>query len=204
MSDQSTELKDQISYIRGLAEQGRRGPVLGGAFLAAAGLIYGAASFVQWGIQTGRLPPFASIGDLWIAASLLFAAIWTVLFLRLRRGANVAAGAAQFAFGMVWAGSGLGIIVMLIATLILNARLHDPMLLNLNALTAFAFYGAAWSVSAVLARRHWMFAVSAAAFAITLLLALVSGTPAEMAVFGAGLLVTLFAPGVKLMFASAG
>ena len=39
MSDHTDGLKDDIVFMRGLAEQGRRGPVLGGIFLVAAGLI---------------------------------------------------------------------------------------------------------------------------------------------------------------------
>lgn len=203
MSDHANGLRDDISYMRNLAAQGRRGPLLGGVFLAAAGLIYGAAAFTDWGIETGRLPSFrASAGIVWMGASLLFAVAWVVLFLRLRGRSAAAPGAAQFTFGAAWAGSGLGIVVVLISTLILNARFHNPALLNLNALTAFAFYGAAWSVSGALARQRWMFAIAAAAFAIVLLLAFVSGTPAELLVFGAGLLITLFLPGVKLMFAA--
>jgi hypothetical protein len=200
MSDQSNSLKDDITFMRQMAEQGRNGPVLGGAFLAAAGLIYGAASVVQWGIQTGRLPlPLTMITEVWIGASVLFAIVWVVMFQRLRKGGVVKAGVAQFAFGTVWAASGLGIVVTLGALSIMSARLHDPALMNANLFTTFAFYGVAWSVSAALARQRWMFAIAVAAFACALLLAVFLETPNEILVFGVGLIVTLFLPGLKLM-----
>ncbi len=155
---------------------------------------------MQWGIQTGRLPlaPGAT-GNLWIGASLLFAVVWIVLFVQLRKGTDTAVGAAQYAFGAAWIGSAIGIVVMLAAVAIASSRLHDPSLMNVSAFTAFAFYGAAWAVCGALARRTWMFAASAAAFVITLLLALASGTAEQLLVLGAGLLATLFVPGVKLM-----
>jgi hypothetical protein len=200
MSDQSQGLREDVAFMRSMAEQGRRGPFLGGIFLAAAGLIYGAASFLHWGIQTGHLP-FApgSTGNVWIGASLLFAVVWVVLFTQLRRGGQAAPGAAQFAFAAVWIGAGIGIVVMVAAVNLASAQLHDPALLNINAFTTFAFYGAAWSVCGALARQRWMYLIAAAAFVLVPALAFVSGTASELLVLGSGLLVTLFAPGVKLM-----
>ena len=62
MSDQANGLREDVAFLRSMAEQGRRGPLLGGIFLAAAGLIYGAASFMDWGIETGHLPFAVSDG----------------------------------------------------------------------------------------------------------------------------------------------
>ena len=202
MSDQANGLKDDISFMRSMAEQGRRGPLLGGVFLAAAGLIYGAASFLHWGIESGHLASAFPISDIWIGASVLFALVWVALFLRLRSAQHTAVGASQFTFGTAWAASGAGIMVLIGAIAIASARLSDPWMLELNALVAFAFYGVAWSVSAALAHQRWMFAVGLAAFAITLLLAFMLRTSGELLVFGFGLLLTLFAPGVKLMLSS--
>jgi len=202
MSDQTNGLREDISFIRSMAEQGRRGPLLGGVFLAAAGLIYGGAAFLHWGVETGRIAVGLPYSDIWIGASVLFALVWVVLFLRLRRQPHAAVGASQFAFGSAWAASGVGIMVMIGAVAIAADRLNVPQMLELNALVAFAFYGVAWSVSAALARQRWMFAVGLAAFAITLLLAFMLHSSGELLVFGAGLLLTLFVPGIKLMLPS--
>jgi hypothetical protein len=105
----------------------------------------------------------------------------------------------QFAFGMAWSGCGLGILVMLGALAIAGRRLNVPQLMEANAFVAFAFYGASWFISGALARQVWMFAVALAAFAITLLLAALSGTPAQLLAFAAGLLLTLTVPGFVLM-----
>jgi hypothetical protein len=198
VSDHADSLRDDISYIRSMAEQGRRGPILGGAFLAAAGLTYGGAAVLQWLVQTRAASLPISIPQIWIGASVLFALVWLVLFFRLRGSGAQAPGATQFAFGMAWSGCGLGILAMLGALSIAGARMNVPQLMEANGFVAFAFYGTAWFVSGALARQVWMFAVALAAFATTLLLALLIGTPAELLAFAAGLLLTLTVPGFVL------
>jgi hypothetical protein len=185
--------------MRTLAEQGRRGPILGGAFLAAAGLVFGGGAFVQWAMEAGALPAFP-IGDIWIGAGVLFAAVWVALFLRLRStGEGVRPGANQFAFGMAWSGAGAGIVVLITAIAIESARMNAAILEAANGLVAFAFYGTAWMVSGALARQRWMFLCAAAAFAFTLLLAWLAGTPAQVLALGFALIVTLTLPGLQLV-----
>jgi hypothetical protein len=181
-----------------MAEQGRRGPLLGGAFLAGAGLTYGAAAALHWLVQTGAVSAPISIPQIWIGASVLFVLVWLVLFFRLRGSGAQAPGAAQFAFGMAWSGCGLGILVMLGALAIAGRRMNVPQLMEANAFVAFAFYGTAWFVSAALARQTWMFAVALAAFAIALLLAALVGTATQLLAFAAGLVLTLAVPGFVL------
>jgi hypothetical protein len=194
-------LKSDIAYMRDMADRGRAsGPILGGAFLAAAGVIYGLAAFAQWGIDTGSVHLPLSTRSLWVAASILFAAVWLLLYFRLRRQAGPQTGSAsQYAFGMAWAACGLGIMVLIGAIAIASSRLHNYGMEEASAFVAFAFYGTAWLINAVLARRKWMFVVAAAAFAITLLMACLSGTEAQLLVFGTGLIATLTLPGVRLM-----
>lgn len=200
MTGQPDAIRDDISYIRNLAEQGRRGPILGGAFLAGAGVIYGLACPVQWAMQSGILPAPTptSIAELWGGASVIWAIVWFILFQRLRNSGTAAPGASQIIFGSAWAACGLGIVVMLIAITILSARLGDLELMNVNPLVAFAFYGAAWFVSGALSRQRWMFLVSLAAFALTLALAAIPGAN-MLLVMGAGLFATLVLPGLHLM-----
>jgi hypothetical protein len=182
--------------MRSMAEQGRRGPILGGAFLAAAGLVYGGAALLQWLVEVHAIT--MRIPQLWIGASVLFTLIWLVLFFRLRSTATQAPGAAQFTFGMAWSGCGLGIVTMLCAIAIAAGRMNIPQLLEVNAFVAFAFYGTAWFVSGALSRQAWMFGVAVAAFATTLVLALLINSSAQMLAFAAGLFCTLTVPGFVL------
>jgi hypothetical protein len=200
MIDQSTtDLHSDISYMRNLAEDGRRGPILGGAFLAAAGLVFGGAAFVQWAMEAGYLRPFP-VGDIWIGAGMLFAAVWLALFLRLRGGGEgVRPGANQYAFGMAWSGAGAGIVVLILAIAIESTRMNAAVMEAANGLVAFAFYGTAWLVSGALARQRWMFVAAAAAFGFTLLLAWLANTPAQVLALGIALILTLTLPGLQLV-----
>src|SRR6266851_4853118 len=67
MSDHADSLRNDISFMRNMAEQGRHGPILGGAFLAAAGLTYGAAAVLQWLVEKGTVA--LPIPQIWIGAS---------------------------------------------------------------------------------------------------------------------------------------
>lgn len=199
MSDQADSLREDITYMRRMAEQGRSGPVLGGAFLTAAGLLYGAAAAAQWLVQTGALVLPVSIVQLWGGASILFAMVWFVLFFRLRRTFTGSPAPSQFAFGMAWTGCGIGIMAMLGALTIASGKLNAPALMEANALVAFAFYGAAWFVSGALARQAWMFVVAMTAFAFTIALAVLIGTADELLAFAIGLVLTLAVPGAVLI-----
>jgi len=199
MSEHTDSLRSDISFMRDMAEKGRRGPILGGAFLAAAGLTYGGAGLLQWVTETGTVALPISPVLIWTGATVLFVLIWLTLFFRLRGSGETATGANQFAFGMAWSGCGIGIVTMIGALAITSTKLHVPQLMEANAFVAFAFYGTAWFVSAALARQAWMFAVALAAFAITILMAALIGTPAQLLAFAAGLLLTLTVPGFVMM-----
>ena len=65
-----TTLKDDIAYMRGLAEEGRKGPVLGASILFVSGLIYSVAAAASWLIHSGRAPIALPVpGAEWWAAA---------------------------------------------------------------------------------------------------------------------------------------
>lgn len=193
-------LKDDISYMRRLAEQGRSGPILGGTFLAAAGLVFGGTCFLHWAAATGRLPiPGHDLMNLWWGAFVVFAVIWLALFFRLRARAAASASSSNAAFGIAWTAGGIGIVVAVITTAITARVMHAPQIQELNASLVFAFYGTAWGVSAALARRAWMLFVAAAAFVAAPVLAYLTGTDVQLPAMGIALLLTLFVPGVRMM-----
>ena len=63
-----------------------------------------------------------------------------------------------------------------------------------------AFYGTAWFVAGAMARRRWMYAASIIAFVSTLMTAALTGDQRQLLVWGVALLLSLSAPGFKLMF----
>ena len=199
MSDHTDGLKDDIAFMRGLAEQGRHGPVLGGIFLAAAGLIFGLACLVQWAMSR-RLLPWGeeNAPSLWWGTSALFVLVWLALMTRVRAGKSDPPAAANFAFSMAWTGCAFGIAAMAASIYLVSRQLHDPSVQFLWAPMAFAFYGTAWLVSAAMTRKPWMFAVAAVAYLFAPLLASFVGNIDSLLAMSAGLLLTLVVPGVRL------
>lgn len=55
MTDQMQAIQDDIRYMRALADEGRRAPLLGGPILLMAGLTFGAASLSAWAFQNRLL-----------------------------------------------------------------------------------------------------------------------------------------------------
>ncbi len=196
-----SDIKDDISYMRQLAEKGSKGTIVGGTFLAAAGLIYGTACFAQWAILAGRLPIAPSqSGHLWLGASVLFAVLWLVLFARILRRKVSGSGASNFAFGMAWTGCAIGIFVTVGAIAIVADVTHVPAVQNMYAPATMAFYGSAWFVAGAMGRRPWMYLASIIAFASTLATAAMTGDQRQLLVWGAALLLSLAVPGLMLMF----
>jgi hypothetical protein len=200
VTPETNALKDDITYMRQLAEQGRNGPILGGTFLVAAGLVFGATCFAHWGAITGRLPiPPSQWATLWWGAAALFVAIWFALFYRLRSRPGCKASASNAIFGAAWTGCGIGIMVTTTSLAIAAKVINFPQLLELNPPVVFAFYGAAWFVSALTARRAWMLIVALAAFIVAPVMAMLTANPLQLPAMGAALILTLAVPGFWMM-----
>ncbi len=194
------DVKDDISYMRRLAEQGRRGPILGGTFLAAAGVVFGGTCFVQWAGQDGLLPISGwGLLYLWLGAFGVFALVWFALFFRLRARAGSVSSASNAAFGVAWSSCGVGVLVAFAATEIVAAVVKAPIVLNAYVPMIFAFYGVAWFSSAAMARRSWMFAAAAASFAFAFIMAALAENRLQTPMMGVALLLLLTVPGFRLM-----
>ena len=76
MTDQNHAIRDDIAFMRELAEEGRQAPIVGGSILLASGLSFGTASLAIWGLNSR---PSRLVNSSW---SFFNAAIWTVLSLR--------------------------------------------------------------------------------------------------------------------------
>lgn len=198
MSNPNT-IKDDITFMRQLAEQGRSTPILGGIFLAIAGALFGACCFLQWAMIARGATGLAPTLGLWGGAMLLFALIWLVLFFQMRDRGVCASGISNKAFHASWLGNGIGITVGCIGVGIASAVDHSPDMLASYPPMVFAFYGTAWLVSAAIARRRWMYVVSATAYAFSLILALISDQIWILPGMGVALFLTLTVPGVLLM-----
>ncbi len=200
MTDDLHALRADIAFLRGLAEDGREAPARqGGAFLAAAGGIFGAACVVHWLFQTGWLPTSAALGEwiyalVWLAASALF--IVARGLLRRRLGVQSGSGRASAA---AWAGVGWTIFALAGSIAILSWRLHTPLPTLMFPSIILALYGLAWMVAAVASGRRWMWWVSIAAYQSAIVIAWFAPTTAAMLLLAAALVGLALLPGLALM-----
>lgn len=193
-------IRDDISYMRQLAESGRKGPILGGTFLMAAGLVFGLTCVVQWAATIGFLPIAGwSLLYLWLAAFIVFAAVWFILFFRQRARGGLSTGGTNALFGTIWSACAIGITVTVVINTIVGRIAGSPAVFDLNVSLPFVFYGIAWGVSAVMARRAWMYFAALAAMLFALVLAALTGSPHEILAMGVALFLALSVPGYKLM-----
>ena len=107
--DQVQSVHDDIAYMKALAQEGRQAPLLGGSILISAGLIFGLASIVAYGIDSGilKVAPVA-YAILWGGAMLAF---FAVLVLQIRRTDRKpgAQSAGNRAAGAGWPRGGRGL-----------------------------------------------------------------------------------------------
>jgi hypothetical protein len=175
MTDQNA-VRDDISFLRALAEDGRDAPLNSGPSLFSAGMIFGLASAVAvWGGFTGRITDEWAYPALFLGAGVLHAAVmW-----RIRRGREAWVGAgsrANVATNIAWTGVGFAIFAASLALIAIGLSTHDwRVMLALQPMVLCA-YGAAWIVAAFTSRQWWIWLVALASFAIAIAMGAVAGS----------------------------
>ena len=119
MTDQNQTLSADIAFMRTLAEEGRNGPVGGGAILVLFGGVYAAASLsTAYAIGTGlapRAPLFFPI--VWFGASVLAAIGLTLLKLSQPKKSGSSRAA-----GLAWVAAGWTICAIIVSLTLIGAR----------------------------------------------------------------------------------
>jgi hypothetical protein len=195
MSNQNT-VRDDIAFMRTLAEEGRQSPLVGGAILVASGLSFGTASLAVWLNLSFNL----------VTAGWSFPAIWTlslVIFLGYLFFSKATRGprpGASRAIGVAWSGAGWSIFFVGLSLAVMAVRGKDPYVANAFLPFILAIYGSAWFVAAALTRTRWLFAVAAGSFAFALVTAWFASEGAIVfLIYALGLYTLVAAPGLALM-----
>jgi hypothetical protein len=196
MSDHNQAIRDDIAFMRSLAEAGRSGPMKGGSILVAAGLIYAACAFATWAAAVTATPmPALFMPILWFGGT---GAFFVALFvLRRRLGPKTDTNEAA---GLVWAGAGWALFVIVLSLMLMGYRANGWWIMAAVCPIVLATYGAAWSVAGILTKAVWMRAVGFGAFAM----ALVCGwyaldVPTLFLLYGVSLLGLVALPGYLAM-----
>lgn len=197
--DQVQSVHDDIAYMKALAQEGRRAPLLGGSILIAAGLIFGLASIIHYGIESGviALPPIAYV-FLWGGAMLVF---FAVLIVRIRKADRKpgAQSAANRAAGAGWMGVGLGVFVMSLSMAVIGWKTHSAIPSLIFPSLIFALYGSGWAVSATMSDQKWQWRLAVACWIAAPLIAFLTGSPLMWLAYAAGLFLFALVPGVLLV-----
>jgi hypothetical protein len=201
MTEQTDTLKDDLAFMRAMAQDGRRGPMVGGASLVSAGVIFSIATLVCWAMAKGLIPAQDTwFLGVWVIAMAVHLAVMAVLVGRWRRAGHAgAASAANRAFRWAWSACGWSIGVIFAGTALAAWRTHNWMVFANFPTIILALYGAAWSVTAAMSDRKWMRWVALGSFAAALGMALVSDVGVGYLAFAAALILLAAAPGYVLM-----
>lgn len=195
MTDQNQTLREDIAFMRGLAEAGLDRPMLGGAILFACGLIFGAASLVVWWLAAVAGMDGWMYSAVWGSSFVIYMATLAVLLRRMPR----TAAPNQAAAGAAWSGVGWAIFFIGVSFGVLSWRLRIPDLMLAFPSVLMALYGAAWFTASVAFRQRWMMLVGAASFVMAPVTAWLATGHAVWLVYGLSLLALLSAPGLHLM-----
>lgn len=198
--DQIQTLRDDIAFIKALAQEGRKAPLLGGSILMLAGSVFGLASFGHWAIASGvvNVTPWA-YAWMWGAATLVFLTGLFTLSARIDRRPG-AASSVNKASGAAWAAVGGAIFTLALALGVVAWKVDRP-----EALVWFfpsmitALYGTGWLVSGEMASKSWIKFLAFAAFGFSVVLAFAAGDPLQYLIYAAALVCLALVPGFILM-----
>ena len=195
MTDDLQTLRDDIAYLKDLADAGRNGSTTGGFIMAAAGTTFGIASLFQWAGLSGAFGVTQGIANwAWLASMLVF---FAVLFLAGRR--KTASGERRRATALAWSGIGWAIFVVFAAISLATWKTQSPVLITFAPSIIFALYGAAWMVPATITGKGWLWATALGSFAMALVNAWFIGQPVAYLIYALGLFLFAALPGLMLM-----
>ena len=197
--DQAQSVHDDIAYMKALAQEGRRAPLLGGRVLISAGLIFGLASIVHYGIDSGMIvAPSVAYAVLWGAAMLVFFGVLIVQTRSCDRKPG-AQSAANRAASAGWMGVGLAVFVMSLSMFVVGWKMQSDVAFMIFPSLIFALYGSGWALSATMSAQKWQWKLAIGCWIAAPLIAFLTGSPLMWLGYAAGLFLFALLPGVILV-----
>lgn len=195
-------IRDDLAFLREVAESGRVGGPQGGVILATAGFVFGAASLTAWATFQGALPLSASqVWIPWLAATVIFYAVLLFALRAIKRQAS--GGAAARLAGVAWSALGGAAFTLLAACIAVQWTTGSPLVWATTPSVFLALYGSGWIIAGAAAERGWMKAVGYVSFAAGVTAAFLALTPHIWLFYGLALMAVMGVPGLVLARASA-
>lgn len=190
-------LKDEIAYIRTMAEEGHKPAGGGGAIMLTAGLGWGLASVAQAGVFAGMLP--ASAYWIWYLPMPAFIAVLIMTTQAQRRRPGSTAPVTR-AMHTAWGGIGGAMTAVIISFIVFSATTGSAAGWMMMPSVMLALYGAAWSLYASLSKQRWVMVVAAGSFIAAPLSVLLAADPVKsMLGYAGSLLLFVALPGLVMM-----
>ena len=194
MTDEMQSIRDDLAFLKALANDDGPLPRMMGLQLLVPGVLYGVPTILAWAISRGLAPlPQSFAGQLGIWPTAIYLPILFVLLALTRRPPP---GTATRAIVAAWSGVGLTTLSMVAAIFIAGARLHVDGIWQVWTSVCFSLWGAAWWVLAVLRRDKSWFVVAAGSLITAVINACLVNTPEVLLGCGLGILCWLGGPGL--------
>ena len=203
MQENEQALKDDVAFVRALAEGGATGVVREGAVFVASGLIFALVALQYWAIEAGLLPASPRLRAwLWLDGALPFLVCLVVISAKCR---GRPAGAASRAIAAAMSGVGIALLLSDVGLYAASLSLGIPLLIKwMFPLILFVLFGGAWSVAFAVRRRPVLGLAAGGSFAAAILCGAVMGRPEEWLVLATGLVLLVALPGGMILRADGG
>lgn len=196
MSSVTDSAREDLAFLRALADDAGAPPTMLGLHLLAVGAIYGANLIGIWAVSVfGVSLPEGWLMWSWAPGTALYLPVCLWISLKSRR---FAMGPTARVFLAAWIAVGLIALPIVIVMEIARARTGIAFTAIWPALS-FLLYGGAWAALGIIRRKSWHGAVALGCLATAIAGALLIDDPAGWLVMGVGLLLFMAAPGFALM-----
>jgi hypothetical protein len=190
-------LKDDLAFLRGLAQNDGKGLARDGFALAVVGLVFGVVSLFYWLVYWG---PLAGARVLAYGAWAIAVALMIVIVEAAKRRLPSSTGGAARAMSMAWNGVGESLTAGGLGLLAAGWRLQDgTFVLSTFPILLFTLYGAAWGVAYAAIRVRWFALVSLGCFVAAIAEGLLYRTPHQWLALSIGLFLLVGLPGLAIL-----
>jgi hypothetical protein len=193
-------IREDLAFMRALAQEGRRAPLLIGYGLFTAGLVYGAATIFAWAVEARVLAvPYWWEGAIYVLATVVYAP-YMRWWRRSRAGDRPGATAlTNRAVKAAMQGLSYAILSLMFGSMALAYSLHTTAVFAMFPSVVLAVYGAAWMVAAAMSEVRWLRLVAVGCFLAAVVMGFTTAHAWGYLVFTAALLVVTSLPGWLLM-----
>lgn len=191
----SSNLQDDIAYMKALAEAGNAGPLRSGYVLMWAGILFSLASVGQYLLMIGVLPQ-----QVWVAFAIWFGlggVFGVIAWVRNRQCRPVSATGR--ASNSVWSAVGLGIGAFILTVILVAYQTHETIVMSFISPVLIVLYGMGWWVDARMSGLAWLKLVALGCFVAAPVLGLMAAMPEQLLAYAACLLLLASLPGFILM-----